>query len=286
MIKVDSHEITEKEFDLACADLSNRLHLDHLKKEYVDAVIDQLIDARLMINEAIKNKMEISEEEIDDIYQKIVNNFKTEKQFQHILKKEGDTVRSLREKIKEDLLLKKFMDTQFLSKIKVEEEEVRKYYDENQNTFQQEYEVEASHILFRHEELEKALSVKKEIQNGLNFAEAAKKYSQCPSKDREGKLGYFGKGKMVPEFEKAAFTAPIGVITDPIKTQFGYHLILVTNKSKNRILAFEEVKEGLKSHLKNAKVSYEMSTYTGNLRKTAKIEINPVLLKQKYEKLK
>ena len=90
-------------------------------------------------------------------------------------------------------------------------------------------EVSASHILVSTEE--EALKIRKEIINGASFEEMAAKYSMCPSgKSNGGDLGYFEKGVMVPEFEKAAFRLPVGKISQPVKTQFGYHLIRVNDR--------------------------------------------------------
>jgi len=88
--------------------------------------------------------------------------------------------------------------------------------------------VRASHILINDEETAKKL--KKEVDGGADFAEVAKRNSICPSKENGGDLGEFGKGVMVKEFEEAAFSLEVGQVSEPIKTQFGYHLILVTSK--------------------------------------------------------
>ena len=89
--------------------------------------------------------------------------------------------------------------------------------------------VEASHILVKTEE--EAKNIKNEIETGkIDFAHAAGKYSLCPSGGDSGSLGSFGKGMMVKEFEDAAFSAELNKVTDPVKTQFGWHLIVVTNK--------------------------------------------------------
>ena len=88
--------------------------------------------------------------------------------------------------------------------------------------------VKASHILVSSESEAKAL--KSEIDEGASFEELAKKYSKCPSGKNGGDLGYFRRGQMVKEFENAAFDTEINKISDPIKTQFGYHLIKVYDK--------------------------------------------------------
>ena len=88
---------------------------------------------------------------------------------------------------------------------------------------------QARHLLVATEE--ECLNIKEEIENGLDFGEAAKKYSSCPSKAQGGDLGEFGPGQMVPEFDEVVFSADIGSVEGPVKTQFGYHLLEVTSRS-------------------------------------------------------
>lgn len=89
-------------------------------------------------------------------------------------------------------------------------------------------EVHAAHILVKTDK--KAKEVIDKLSKGLTFTEAARKYSDCPSGKSGGDLGWFGKGRMVPEFEKAAFEGDKGKLLGPVKTQFGYHLIKVLDK--------------------------------------------------------
>jgi peptidyl-prolyl cis-trans isomerase C len=87
----------------------------------------------------------------------------------------------------------------------------------------------ARHILVKsQEECEK---IKKEIEGGADFAEMAKKHSTCPSSRQGGSLGEFGPGEMVPEFDKVVFSAEVGKVQGPVKTQFGYHLIEITSRA-------------------------------------------------------
>jgi len=84
----------------------------------------------------------------------------------------------------------------------------------------------ARHILVSSEET--CIALKSEIEAGTDFSDAAKKHSSCPSGAQGGDLGEFGPGMMVPEFDKVVFSAPIGAVQGPVKTQFGYHLLEVT----------------------------------------------------------
>ncbi|CCY24933.1 MAG: peptidyl-prolyl cis-trans isomerase [Brachyspira sp.] len=89
-------------------------------------------------------------------------------------------------------------------------------------------EVSASHILVR--TAAEALQIKKDIEEGGSFEYYAQKYSLCPSGRNGGNLGYFGRGQMVPEFERKAFSLPVGEVSDPIHTDFGWHLIRVNER--------------------------------------------------------
>lgn len=87
----------------------------------------------------------------------------------------------------------------------------------------------ARHILVSSEA--SCIDLKKQIEAGSDFAELAKKHSSCPSGAQGGALGEFGPGMMVPEFDKVVFSAPVGVVQGPVKTQFGYHLLEVTSRN-------------------------------------------------------
>ena len=92
-------------------------------------------------------------------------------------------------------------------------------------------EVRASHLLVDTEE--EAKQLRQEIENGLDFADAAKRASKCPSGKSGGDLGYFGRGRMVKEFDQVAFSLPVGQLSEPIQTQFGWHLLVVTDTSSH-----------------------------------------------------
>lgn len=132
--------------------------------------------------------------------------------------------------------------------VTVSEEEVKEYYDANQAQYQKGTTVSAKHILVASEE--KCNEILAAITSGEKaFEEAAQEFSTCPSGQRGGDLGTFGKGQMVPEFEQAAFAAEIGQVVGPVKTQFGFHLIKVEAKNEATVASFEEVKENIKRTL-------------------------------------
>ena len=281
MITINGYTISEKEFSMACNDFCARLNIQKLKPVQFDAILNQLIDARLMIEQAKVENITVKDSDVENIMTKIKANFKSHEHFIDVIKKEGDTEETLHEKIVDDLLLKSYIDTHFGKVTEEDEAQIKKYYEENKNMFKKDVQVEAAHILFDTKDVKKANEIREEILNGLDFAEAAKKYSKCPSGENGGNLGYFGKGQMVPEFEKAAFSAPLGVITEPVKTQFGYHLILVTDKTDSKIPDFEEIKEGLTEHFRQSKITYEMGRVAEELRKNFEVKIDEEILEKK-----
>lgn len=150
------------------------------------------------------------------------------------------------EKAKADVL-KQYALNRLLGNVQVTEEEITEFYSKNKSNFTTSPSVKASHILV--DDLEKAEQIADEIKNGLSFEEAARKYSKCPSKENNGDLGFFTRGKMVPEFEAATFAMEKGQVSSPVKTQFGYHLIKVYDKKEATLQSLDEVKGRLAEHL-------------------------------------
>lgn len=145
-------------------------------------------------------------------------------------------------------LLTQMSVQKILSDVTVTEEEVKKFYEDNKEQFMDKETVSAKHILVESEEAAK--KIKEEIDNGsISFEDAAAKYSSCPSKEEGGNLGEFGRGMMVPEFENMAFSSEVGKVTDPVQTQFGYHLILVEKKNEPKEKSFDEVKDMVANQL-------------------------------------
>ena len=143
------------------------------------------------------------------------------------------------ESAKKDILSQIAM-RKVLSSVEVSEEECREYYNDHKSRFQRNASVSAKHILVKEEA--ECLEILKAINAGeKEFEAAAREYSTCPSGAKGGDLGTFGKGQMVPEFEQAAFEAEIGTIVGPVKTNFGYHLIKVEDRTDAKIAEFEMV---------------------------------------------
>ncbi|HZK58034.1 MAG TPA: peptidylprolyl isomerase [Clostridia bacterium] len=171
-----------------------------------------------------------------------------------------------------DDFLKQFAVLNLLRGVTVTEDELSGFYNENKHIFKEPETVQASHILVDDEE--QAGKIAEEISNGLSFEEAASKYSQCPSNIKGGDLGYFGRGKMVPEFEAVAFDMEKGEISEPTKTEFGYHIIKLMDKKSESVKTFDEVKNQLSQQLTIAKQQKAYIDRANELKEEYKVIIN------------
>lgn len=179
---------------------------------------------------------------------------------------ESEEYRQILENARKDILAQLAVAAT-LKEAEVNDDEAREYFAANKEQFGTPATVSAKHILTATEE--ECENVKHMIENGTRtFEEAAKQFSTCPSNARGGDLGAFGRGQMVPEFEEAAFSAEIGELAGPVKTQFGYHLIKVEEKTKAVVPAFEEVKERVQKELLEKKQNVAYRVKTEELRKT------------------
>lgn len=172
------------------------------------------------------------------------------------------------EAVKEQLL-RTYAVAKVVNVCSVSDDECKKYYDDNGSNFVNPETISARHILVDTEE--KALELKKRIDDGESFAKVAEEESLCPSSGKGGDLGVFGKGRMVQEFEDAAFSLEQGVVSEPVKTEFGYHLILVENKTPSKVIAYDEIKGRIREFLMNEKQNKAFYDKVGELR--AKYEV-------------
>ena len=208
---VAGHKITEEEVTHYIQTLPREQQVYATQPQFRDYCKEQIIALYVLAEEGKEEKLDESEEFLTQI-----------------------------EKAKQDILAQMVLRN-IMKEVNVTEEEAKAYYEANKHNYQKGATVSAKHILTDSEE--KCKEILTFIQNGeKTFEDAAKEFSSCPSSQRGGDLGQFGKGQMVKEFEDAAFAANIGEVVGPVKTQFGYHLIKVEKKNEACEAPFEEVK--------------------------------------------
>jgi foldase protein PrsA len=161
---------------------------------------------------------------------------------------------SIKKNIKLNLGIEKLLGPD----IEVTDEEILNNFVENKSSFETAGKVNANHILVADEAT--AAEVSEKIKSGEEFSKLAAEYSTDGSASSGGALGFFEKGKMVPEFEQAAFSMEVGEISDPVKSDFGYHIIQVVDKEEGTQAKLEDVSEQIKDSIKTEKIN---SSYQG-----------------------
>ena len=156
----------------------------------------------------------------------------------------------------------------------ITEADIKKVYDQRVAQFEPQEQVRARHILVEKED--EARDVIERLGRGSDFAELAKELSKDPGAKSGGDLGYFGKGDMVKPFDEAVFALDVKQISEPVQTQFGWHVIEVMEKGKTKPNSFEEDKGRIMAEL----IQQKMAAVVGDLRKNAKVEITDPELKK------
>lgn len=235
---------------------------DTLVKNYGAETVDQLITDKIVELEADKEGIKITDKEIQKEIDTLAESYGGEDALKEQLEASGSSLASLKQDIVVYLHTKKLVEP----RITVTDDEISAYFEENKDTFAQEEQVEASHILV--EDKKTAEKVEKELAAGGDFAELATKYStDAGTKEKGGSLGYFGKGNMVKEFEDVAFNMDVNKVSDPVKTEYGYHIIKVTGKKEAKKANLEDSKSEIKEALLNNKLQEEYTVWLAEVKK-------------------
>ncbi|MDG4847622.1 peptidylprolyl isomerase [Peribacillus frigoritolerans] len=235
---------------------------DALVAGYGADTLDLLITNKLVELEAEKAGIKIKDEEIQKEIDVMVESYGDEKSLKEQLEASGSSMDALKKDIVVYLQTKKLVEP----RITVTDDEISTYFEDNKDTFAQAEQVEASHILVEDEKTAK--KVAKELAAGGDFAKLAAEYStDTETADNGGSLGYFGKGDMVEEFENVAFDLDINKVSDPVKTEYGYHIIKVTGKKEAKKANLEDSKEVIKETLLSERLQEEYPVWLAEVKK-------------------
>ncbi|PAL10723.1 peptidylprolyl isomerase [Peribacillus simplex] len=235
---------------------------DALVAGYGADTLDLLITNKLVELEAEKAGIKIKDEEVQKEIDVMVESYGDEKSLKEQLEASGSSMDALKKDIVVYLQTKKLVEP----RITVTEDEISTYFEDNKDTFAQAEQVEASHILVEDEKTAK--KVAKELAAGGDFAKLAAEYStDTETADNGGSLGYFGKGDMVEEFEDVAFDLDINKVSDPVKTEYGYHIIKVTGKKEAKKANLEDSKDVIKETLLSERLQEEYPIWLAEVKK-------------------
>lgn len=268
-----------------------RITKDQLKKEkdfisLKEASLDQeglyqqalknLIDAAIILQQSRKSGVEVQECEIDEALVDFLANFNDEKNYKSKLEEIELTEEELHDMLERHVRVGKFLAGKFECVDNGCEERLVDFYESNRELFTSEKKIRLSHILIKgdcDETRECALGLREKLHSPEDFHSLAARVSKCPSCIHNGDLGYLLEGELIPELDKIAFSLKPGEISDILKTEFGYHILLVTEFVPPRKLEFEEVREFLSEYHQNVMMELNIEKYLAELRKKADIKM-------------
>jgi foldase protein PrsA len=231
------------------------------------AILNQLVQTDLIEQYARDNHVDISDSDIAVRENEIKSKYPPG-QFDQILKSQNLTEDDVKRILKQQLVVEKAVS----SSIKVSDADVKTYLDKNHATLDTSEQVRAKHILVA--DPKTAQMIEDKLKSGGDFAALAKQYSTDPSsKDKGGELGFFSKGQMVPAFQAAAFSQKIGAVGPPVKSPFGYHIIVVEEKKPAQIATLANAGDKIRKLLTQQQQQQQVPGFLASLRAKANIQI-------------
>jgi foldase protein PrsA len=254
---VNGHAISRSDFD---AKLES--------SQVARGVLQQMVQEQLLDQYATAHGLTVSSDELAKKEDQIKASFPAGS-WDDMLKARNLTEADVQNLLRENILLDKAVG----GNIHVSDAEVQAYFNKNHAAYDTQPQVKARHILVAN--LETANKVEAALKSGGDFAALAKQYSIDPgTKDKGGDLGFFRKGSMVPQFEAYAFSAPIGQISPPIKSPYGYHIIQVEARQPGEKATLANSRDKIVDTLRQQQEAPLMQPFIANLTSTANIQVN------------
>jgi peptidyl-prolyl cis-trans isomerase C len=285
LAKVNGEDVKKSDFDMLIRDmeLGQGPIPAERRDEILRATLDRLITYTLLSQEARSRKVVATDTEVDERLKQMQQQFPNEEAFKKALTERNMTLDRLRSDTRNDLVISKMMDAEVSTTPGASDAEAKEFYEKNPDKFKQPEQVRASHILIRVDEnadaaakqkaLAKIQALLKRAKAGEDFAALAKQNSQDGSAAQGGDLNYFGRGQMVPAFDEAAFKLKPGEISDVVTTQFGYHIIKVTDHKDASTVPLEQVSDRVKQFLSGQKKQEKADQFITGLKEKSKIEV-------------
>lgn len=274
IVSFDNQTITLGEFNSLYKDTianfgikDNKEQLNNLKRD----LLNQFIEKRLILHEAQAKNILIGDAELNDAVEKIKADYPKER-FDEILKAESLTYDKWKDRIREDLIIKKALTTIVDSQINIPDAELKKYYNTHKGEFDRKEEARVRQIVVAKEE--DAAAIRKEIQSGADFAKMAQEKSLTPDKAKGGDLGFFAKGGSMPEDFDIVFSLKVNEISKVIKTPYGFHIFKVEEKRPARKISYIDAVSEIKALLMQEKREMRYREWLAELRTKKGVKID------------
>ena len=255
--------------------------VDKAKAARREDILDGLIAEKLLDDEVKKLRIDVTDAEVDRVVEATKKEHDLDDaKLKMALARQGLTLEEYKEGLKKQLTKMKIIQLKVKNRVQVTDQDVKAKIAQTALMSSMEFKVKARHILVLvpqgsdgKAELARILAAKERIAKGEKFEDVAKGVSEDPgSKDKGGDLGTFGRGEMVPEFERVAFTAEPGKVVGPVKTAFGYHLIKVEQHVATAQKTGPALEEDIRSSLFQNEIENQFRAYLDELKRDAHIE--------------
>lgn len=254
-----------------------------LEKRLRRKVLDKVIEQKILAQESIKVKIDDIESKISERAKNVRAKYRNKEDYENMLRRTGVTPEQMRENIRREIHINAYLESKKLSNPDVPEEDIKDFYQHNPENFRQEEYVKVSHILLKvskdasPEEIEtvkkKAVEIRNEIISGKDFGAYARKFSEDGRASRGGDLDFIKRGYMPPEFDKVAFSLDVNAVSEPVRTEYGFHIIKVVEKKPGGIARYEDVKDFIRKFLQQEMSKKIIALHMNELKQKAKIEI-------------
>jgi foldase protein PrsA len=272
---VNGEKITRREVELR---VDQRVSMNPKAFEKMDeknrkalmlSTLNRLIEGRIVLQEAAKEGVQVSDEEVDRVFENLRRQFSSEKEMEEMLKKAKTSI-EMNKKDSRAYMMTRKLEAKMTKQIVISENDIENYWEQARPYLTRDL-VKAKHILVKTEK--EAAEIREKLKKGEKFEDLAKQYSQdTGTKNRGGDLGWISKEMMVKEFSEAAFSLKVGEISPPVKTQFGYHLILVEGKKNKDDQTLEDHREQIRTNLQQERWNTsERKEWLASLKAKAKV---------------
>ena len=258
--------------------MSHGMSMDEVKKnlpKLEEKALDQAIGARLLLARSQELDLPVSAADLDAEVAKVIEQVGGEENYRKALEAQNLTEDAFRKELEKGARVNKLVEQACSEVPDPTEDEVAAFFEAHKAEFVEPPQVLCQHILVKgtsSEAFEKIRAIRERIVAGGDFAEEAKKNSDCPSGAEGGSLGWFGRGMMVPEFDKAAFEMKKGEVSDIVTTQFGYHIIYKADERGGTAQTLVDVHDQIKDLLRQEARGRAMDAFVAELKEKATIE--------------
>lgn len=286
LVVVNEDVITEAELDVALTPVTNELKKEfsgeELKakiQEMRDELLNQMVEDKLILQEAKRRGVVVDESEIDDRLKDVQLKFPSTGEFNDQIEKIGLTVTILKTRYKDQLMMAKLVTHEIKDKVVVTPAEISDYYDKHSEELKAPESVRLKNIMIRFDEAtteslakQKADDIFRLIKEGRDFSDLAKQYSQGAKAAEGGDLDFIPRGQMREEFDKAIFTLKPGEVSSPIKTDTGYYIFKVEEKKDPYLRPLPEIRDEIENTIFRDKAQKKYTEWMAKLKRDAFIQ--------------